>query len=213
MHAPRTAFIIGSIFAASIGANPFTSSYNCLTFSFPWHILPSHNAVSDRQLMSLQSTIHRYESPFFTSNDGNHHSPSSALIILNTPIINLSQDRDGHTANEGNDDGDLSGVLGVLWKASSYRVCADGGANRLYDATVAIMTRKEDRGVGINDAVSNNCNPDFLPDLITGDLDSLRSDVRMYYETKGVPVIRVQDQNYHDLDVRMYSLMIQFLLH
>jgi hypothetical protein len=106
--------------------------------------------------MSLRSTIHRYESPFFTSSDGNQRPPS-ALIILNTPIINLYRD------NEGNDECDLSGVLGVLWKASSYRVCADGGANRLYDATVAIMTRKEKEGVvGVNYAVSNNnCNPDY----------------------------------------------------
>jgi hypothetical protein len=182
--------IIGSILASS------PSPCFCLTFS--------------DMNMSLRSTIHRYESPFFTSSDGNQRTPS-ALIILNTPIINLSQDRDG--SNEGNDDVALSGVLGVLWKASSYRVCADGGANRLYDATVAIMNRKEEEGVvGVNDAVSNiNCNPDFLPDLITGDLDSLRSDVRMYYESKGVPVIRVQDQDYHDLDVSMHMLMIDFL--
>ena len=33
-------------------------------------------------------------------------------------------------------------------------------------------------------------------------VDSLRRDVRQYYESKGVEIIRVEDQDYHDLDVR-----------
>lgn len=45
--------------------------------------------------------------------DGDEHS-SPALIILNQPIADTE-------------------VLDRLWNHTSYRVCADGGANHLYD--------------------------------------------------------------------------------
>jgi thiamine pyrophosphokinase len=37
-----------------------------------------------------------------------------------------------------------------------------------------------------------------LPDMIHGDLDSLRDDVRDYYEARGVPVLRDRDQHSTD---------------
>ena len=132
---------------------------------------------------SEQRAVYRYASPFFSiENKDDGAGPPltpSALIILNTPI---------QSTGCSNDDGKLSGVLGMLWEASTYRTCADGGANRLYDATV---------NFGSEDGKNN-----YLPNLITGDLDSLRRDVRQYYESKGVEIIRVEDQDYHDLDVR-----------
>lgn len=118
--------------------------------------------------------VYRYNSPFFPVGNGGSRQ-SSALIILNTPI---------KSRLETKPNGKLSGVLGALWETSSYRVCADGGANRLYDATVAI----------------DDDSTTFLPDLITGDLDSLRPDVRKHYEARGVSIKRVEDQNFHDLD-------------
>ncbi|ORY69288.1 Thiamin pyrophosphokinase [Leucosporidium creatinivorum] len=66
-----------------------------------------------------------------------------------------------------------------IWAAASVRYCADGGANRLYD-------RFEDEAT-------------FLPDLIKGDLDSLKPHVRAYYESKNVPVIHDPDQDSTDL--------------
>ncbi|TFK72917.1 thiamine pyrophosphokinase [Pluteus cervinus] len=68
-----------------------------------------------------------------------------------------------------------------LWKTCQWRSCADGGANRLYD-----ILDEADR-------------PGFGPDLIKGDLDSLREDVRRYYESQAVPVIHDHDQNSTDL--------------
>lgn len=155
-------------------------------------------SVEEEGSEANQPIIHRYESPFFpATNSCSPPTPPSALVILNTPIKSLS-------------DGKLSGVLGKLWEASSYRICADGGANRLYDATVSttsIQQEGEERRRKTDHCSNSNDNNTFLPDLITGDLDSLRLDVRRYYETRGVSIIRVEDQNFHDLDVRSSSVI------
>ena len=155
-------------------------------------------SVKEEGSEANQPIIHRYESPFFpATNSCSPPTPPSALVILNTPIKSLS-------------DGKLSGVLGKLWEASSYRICADGGANRLYDATVSttsIQQEGEERRRKTDHCSNSNDNNTFLPDLITGDLDSLRLDVRRYYETRGVSIIRVEDQNFHDLDVRSSSVI------
>jgi thiamine pyrophosphokinase len=47
---------------------------------------------------------------------------------------------------------------------------------------------------------------DYLPDLLKGDLDSVREDVRRYYETRGVLVVRDDDQNSTDLMKCIQSL-------
>lgn len=69
-------------------------------------------------------------------------------------------------------------ILKKLWAGATYRFCADGGANRLYDM---FMDDAESRAK-------------FLPTAIHGDLDSLRSDVREYYNSKGVNVTQDHDQ-------------------
>ncbi|KAJ5134283.1 transcriptional regulator family: Fungal Specific TF [Penicillium atrosanguineum] len=85
-------------------------------------------------------------------------SPSPyALLILNQPI------------NES--------AFGVLSEHASYIICADGGANRLYD-----MMKKHAK-----EATE-------LPDRIVGDLDSLRPLVRQYYEKMGVAIVEDEDQ-------------------
>lgn len=132
--------------------------------------------------------VFRYESPFFPASGDGGPRPPAALVILNTPI----------KAARNDGGGKLSGVLGSLWEASSYRICADGGANRLYDSTVAARA-------------AGSAEPDsgarYVPDLITGDLDSLRQDVREYYEARGASVVRVEDQDFHDLDVSSCSAL------
>lgn len=76
-----------------------------------------------------------------------------AMIILNQPITRKD-------------------TLYRSWAASRLRFCADGGANRLYDAL-----DPEDRSL-------------LLPTMIKGDLDSIRPEVEAYYISKGVPVKR-----------------------
>ena len=69
-----------------------------------------------------------------------------------------------------------------LWRRSSLRLCADGAANRLHD-----NLHENERGV-------------MLPDIIAGDLDSLRGDVAGYYAARGVTIQGETDQNTHDFE-------------
>ncbi|GJJ12859.1 hypothetical protein Clacol_007105 [Clathrus columnatus] len=78
-------------------------------------------------------------------------------------------------------------LLERLWKAY-------GGANRLYDTLANDKDRLK-----------------FIPELIKGDLDSLRDDVRAYYLEevvlpKGVEIIRDPDQYTTDLQKCLASL-------
>ncbi|KAJ1545062.1 hypothetical protein HK405_008174 [Cladochytrium tenue] len=88
-------------------------------------------------------------------------SPPAVLIILNQPICGV-------------------GFLDSIWRSTSRHVCADGGANCLFD------------GLEAGDRIR------FLPDEIRGDLDSLRDDVRIFYESLGVPVVKESDQDSTD---------------
>lgn len=85
-----------------------------------------------------------------------------AMIILNQPITRKD-------------------TLHRAWEASTLRLCADGGANRLYDA----LTTEE--------------REDMLPSMIKGDLDSLRPDVRQFYASKGVEIKRDPSEYSTDL--------------
>ncbi|CCD23796.1 thiamine diphosphokinase NDAI_0C01350 [Naumovozyma dairenensis CBS 421] len=69
-----------------------------------------------------------------------------------------------------------------IWNTHHIRVCADGGANRLYE----YFQDDEDE-----DEVERSLH---LPDYIIGDLDSLKMEVRKYYEDKGVVIIQQNTQ-------------------
>ena len=55
------------------------------------------------------------------------------------------------------------------------RIVADGGANRLYDA-LHKGSMQQERQLSVHD---------FVPDIIRGDLDSIRPDVLDYYSKQG----------------------------
>ncbi|KAG0298389.1 hypothetical protein BGZ96_000103 [Linnemannia gamsii] len=87
------------------------------------------------------------------------HHGKFALIILNQPILI-------HRT-----------LFNNVWENATYRICADGGANRLYD----LLKTDEER-------------EKFLPDCIRGDLDSLRDSVKEYYQSVGVLVELIEEQ-------------------
>ncbi|KAF8841821.1 thiamine pyrophosphokinase [Paxillus ammoniavirescens] len=79
-------------------------------------------------------------------------------------------------------------LLETVWKTCSWRCCADGGGNRLHDLLGDALT---ENGQQLRDL--------YMPDLIKGDLDSLRQDVRDFYSSKGVPILHDPDQESTDL--------------
>ena len=91
----------------------------------------------------------------------------NVLVVLNSPGISR------HT---------LRRLLGC----AHLCVCADGGANLVFDSAV------------VGGSVHLAGKAPFLPHAITGDLDSLRPDVRRFYESHGVPVVETADQDRND---------------
>ena len=90
---------------------------------------------------------------------------NAALIILNSPISDYK-------------------YLERLYAHASFRICADGGANRLHDALTSLHSASS-----WEDALKV-----LPPDLVHGDLDSLRRTVRKRYEQIGVEVSQDPDQ-------------------
>ncbi|KAF2818900.1 thiamine pyrophosphokinase [Ophiobolus disseminans] len=104
------------------------------------------------------------------------HSENSTtrpdLLILNQPIAHFD-------------------AFARLWKHSNYRVCADGGANRLFDMFEGSLGAQRNL---------------YLPDIIHGDLDSLRDDVRAFYAAHGVDVSQDCDQYSTDFGKTMQKI-------
>ncbi|KAL2048024.1 hypothetical protein ABVK25_011120 [Lepraria finkii] len=74
---------------------------------------------------------------------------------------------------------------GLLYRCcdEAVVVAADGGANRLYDLFEQGKTEK----------------PESTPNVICGDLDSIRPEIQKYYEAKGVEIIKDPDQYSTDM--------------
>lgn len=84
------------------------------------------------------------------------------LVLLNQPITDME-------------------LFKRAWTFCERRICADGGANRLFDALKTDEERLK-----------------FLPDVIVGDFDSLRDNVRQWYEEHGVMVKHDKSQDTTD---------------
>ncbi|EKM58212.1 uncharacterized protein PHACADRAFT_139928 [Phanerochaete carnosa HHB-10118-sp] len=87
-------------------------------------------------------------------------------------------------------------LLQRLWNSTQWHCCADGGANRLHDAFSELRHATSERDLRTT----------YLPDLIKGDLDSLRDDVREYYASQNVEIVQDDDQYSTDLMKCVFAL-------
>lgn len=116
-------------------------------------------------LRSIGEDVRQYRPLHLFSDDSHPTSdpdPGPCLVLLNR---------------------DLNGLEAVVrkhWHKFSLHVCADGGANHLYD---------------MSEGVSREL---YIPHTICGDLDSARSEVLQYYEHKGTRVMKLADQDSTD---------------
>jgi len=79
-----------------------------------------------------------------------------------------------------------------LWDNCVVKICADGGANRLFD-----FCKNNNDGTYLEK---------YIPDVIIGDLDSLRDEVRDFYLSKGSSIIKEEEQETNDLEKSLRHL-------
>lgn len=77
----------------------------------------------------------------------------------------------------------LTKMFEHLWSSSQIKICADGGANHLYEATR-----------------SSSASHKYIPSFIKGDCDSIREDVMEYYKKNGTEVHVDKSQDTNDMD-------------
>jgi thiamine pyrophosphokinase len=75
--------------------------------------------------------------------------------------------------------------------SAHYKICADGGANRLHDELPTAATQR-------------------VPNAIVGDLDSIRGDVRAFFLALGVQAVDLaHDQDSTDLDKCIQRVQVE----
>uniref|UniRef100_A0ACD5TGJ8 Uncharacterized protein n=1 Tax=Avena sativa TaxID=4498 RepID=A0ACD5TGJ8_AVESA len=86
----------------------------------------------------------------------------------------------------------------LLWDRAQVRVCADGGANRVFDGMPELLPGQDADDVRFR----------YKPDVIKGDMDSVRPEVKEYYSNLGTKIV---DQS-HDQDTTDLHKCIAFII-
>ncbi|VVA14163.1 PREDICTED: thiamine pyrophosphokinase [Prunus dulcis] len=96
-------------------------------------------------------------------------SPTYALVVLNQSLPRFAP---------------------LLWKHAQLRLCADGGANRVYDDMPLLLPHES----------AFDVRKRYKPDVIKGDMDSIRKEVLEFYANMGTKIIdESDDQDTTDL--------------
>ncbi|OWM77981.1 thiamine pyrophosphokinase 1-like isoform X1 [Punica granatum] len=85
----------------------------------------------------------------------------------------------------------------LLWQHAQLRLCADGGANRVFDEMPGLFPHEDAV------AVRNR----YKPDVIKGDMDSVRTDVVDFYIKLGTKVVDAS----HDQDTTDLHKCVSFI--
>ncbi|XXG54146.1 hypothetical protein AAC387_Pa03g2099 [Persea americana] len=125
--------------------------------------------------MDLMSHSSSFLLPSIPPNSG--PTLTYALVVLNQPLPRFTP---------------------LLWKHAQLRLCADGGANRLYDEMPALLPHEDLLDVRHR----------YKPDIIKGDMDSIRPEVQEFYIKLGTEVV---DESY-DQDTTDLHKCVNFIL-
>ncbi|KAI5964094.1 THI80 [Candida pseudojiufengensis] len=85
--------------------------------------------------------------------------------------------------------------LNSIWNHCELVVCADGGANRLYNYFKDEQLRSK-----------------YIPNYIVGDFDSISEEVKDYYEKKGTKIIPQRTQYSTDFQKAVKCIQLHYLL-
>ncbi|TYJ05095.1 hypothetical protein E1A91_A12G142500v1 [Gossypium mustelinum] len=78
----------------------------------------------------------------------------------------------------------------LLWNHAQLHLCADGGANRLYDEMPLFFPQED----------ASDVRRRYKPDVIKGDMDSIRREVLEFYASLGTEIVdKSHDQDTTDL--------------
>ncbi|PUZ66328.1 hypothetical protein GQ55_3G299000 [Panicum hallii var. hallii] len=99
-----------------------------------------------------------------------------ALVVLNQPLPRFAP---------------------LLWSRAALRVCADGGANRVFDGMPELLQGQD----------AGEVRARYKPDVIKGDMDSVRPEVKEYYSNLGTKIF---DES-HDQDTTDLHKCISFI--
>uniref|UniRef100_A0A0D9WFQ7 Thiamine pyrophosphokinase n=1 Tax=Leersia perrieri TaxID=77586 RepID=A0A0D9WFQ7_9ORYZ len=117
-------------------------------------------------------------------------SHSSAFLLPSPPSSSAAPDGDGDAYALLVLNQRLPRFAPLLWDRARVRVCADGGANRLFDDMPELLPGQDP------DEVRRR----YKPDVIKGDLDSIRPEVKEYYSNMGTQIVdESHDQDTTDL--------------
>ncbi|KAJ9696485.1 hypothetical protein PVL29_008621 [Vitis rotundifolia] len=85
----------------------------------------------------------------------------------------------------------------LVWKHAQLRLCADGGANRVYDEMPGLLADED----------GNDVRNRYKPDAVKGDMDSVRTEVLEFYSNLGTKIV---DES-HDQDTTDLHKCIAFI--
>ncbi|XP_030543327.1 thiamine pyrophosphokinase 1 isoform X1 [Rhodamnia argentea] len=108
-------------------------------------------------------------SPSHAAGTDGRPTPAYALVVLNQRLPRFTP---------------------LLWEHAQVRMCADGGANRVYDEMPGLLPHED--AVAIRNR--------YKPEVIKGDMDSIRTEIMDFYRKLGTKIVdESHDQDTTDL--------------